>query len=160
MVKRDKMSGLDKPSSKMLTFAVHTSYKKRFNKVLSFVVMGASEDFFVSHENVMYEIMSVCMCVKQQTDDRYIIICICTYSVVINCSWYNNVAKNFFYLSGGLVKGWWAVLGLVTEGGDRVVRTLHLYGGHKGLWKGTATLCRLCALYCGLTVFQTYMVVA
>ncbi len=31
----------------------------------------------------MYEIMSVCMCVKQQTDDLYIIICNCIYIVVI-----------------------------------------------------------------------------
>ncbi len=38
------------------------------NKVLSFV-MGASKDF-LSHY-VLYEIMSVCMCVKQQTDDLY-----------------------------------------------------------------------------------------
>ncbi len=44
VVKRDKTSG-QKPSSKMLVFAVHTSYQKRSNKVLSFVVMGASEDF-------------------------------------------------------------------------------------------------------------------
>ncbi len=30
--------------------------------------------------------------VKQQTDDLYIIICNCIYSVVINCNWNNNVA--------------------------------------------------------------------
>ncbi len=36
--------------------------------------------------------MSVCMCVKQQTDDLYIIICNSIYSVVINCGWNNNVA--------------------------------------------------------------------
>ncbi len=35
--------------------------------------------------DVMYEIMSVCMCVKQQTDDLYIIMYNCIYSVVINC---------------------------------------------------------------------------
>ncbi len=39
----------------------------------------------------MYEIMSVCMRVKQQTDDLYIIICNCIYIVVINCGWNNNV---------------------------------------------------------------------
>ncbi len=77
----------------MLVFAAHTSCQKRFNKVLSFVVMGASEDFSEdsSHEYVVYEILSVCMCVKQQTDDLYIIICNCIYIVVINCGW-NNVA--------------------------------------------------------------------
>ncbi len=40
----------------------------------------------------MYEIISVCMCVKQQTDDLDIIICNCLYSVVINCGWNNKVA--------------------------------------------------------------------
>ncbi len=73
----------------MLVFAAHTSYQKRFNKVLSFAVMGAFEDF-LHLTTVVYEIMSVCMCVKQQTDDLYIIICNCI--VVINCGWNNNVA--------------------------------------------------------------------
>ncbi len=52
----------------MIAFAAHASYQKRFNKVLSFVVMGTSEDF-LHLTNALYEIMSVCMCVKQQTDD-------------------------------------------------------------------------------------------
>ncbi len=53
--------------------------------------MGASEDFL--HLNyVVYEIMSVCMCVKQQTDNLYINICNCIYIVVINCGWNNNIA--------------------------------------------------------------------
>ncbi len=56
--------------TKMLVFAAHTSYQKRFNKVLSCVVMGASQDF-LHLTTVVYEIMSVCMCVKQQTDDLY-----------------------------------------------------------------------------------------
>ncbi len=47
VVKRDKTSGLDRndhqKSSRLQ--AAHTSYQKRFNKVLSFVVMGASKDF-------------------------------------------------------------------------------------------------------------------
>ncbi len=55
----------------MFVFAAHTSYQKMFNKVLSFVVMGTSKDF-LHLTTVMYEIMSVCMCVKQQTDDLYI----------------------------------------------------------------------------------------
>ncbi len=33
---------------------------------------------------------------------------------------------------GGLAKGWWAVLGMVTEGGDLVVLTSQFYGSHKG----------------------------
>ncbi len=65
----------------MLAFAAHASYQKRLNNVLSFVVMGASEDF-LHHDYVVYEIMSVCMCVK-----RFIIICNCIYIVVINCGW-------------------------------------------------------------------------
>ncbi len=56
----------------MLTFVAHTSYQKRFNKVLSFV-MGTSKDLFYASHYVMYE-MSVCMCAKQQTDDIYIYI--------------------------------------------------------------------------------------
>ncbi len=60
-----------------------------FNKVLSFIIMGRSEDLHLT-EYVVYE-MSVCMCVKQ-TDDLYIIICNCMYVVVINCGWKNNVA--------------------------------------------------------------------
>ncbi len=28
------------------------------------------------------------------------------------------------------------------------------YGSHKGSWKGTATLCRLCELYCEMTVLK------
>ncbi len=57
----------------MLAFVAHTSYQKRFNKVLSFVVMGVSEDF-LHLTTVVYEIMSVCMCVKQQTDDLSFVI--------------------------------------------------------------------------------------
>ncbi len=77
----------------MLAFAAHTSYQKRFNKVLSLVVVSASEDF-LHLTTVVYEIMSACMCVKQQTDDLYIIICNCIYIVVINCGWNNNVECN------------------------------------------------------------------
>jgi len=43
------------------------------------------------------------------------------------------------------VPGW----SKLTEGGT-IVLTSHFYGSHNGLWKGTATLCRLCALVCGL----------
>ncbi len=57
----------------MIAFAAHTSYQKRFSKVWSFVVVGASEDFLhlTSHDYMVYD---VCMCVKQQTDSLYIII--------------------------------------------------------------------------------------
>ncbi len=33
--------------------------------------MGASKDFLCISTYVVYEIMSVCMCIKQQTDDLY-----------------------------------------------------------------------------------------
>ncbi len=48
----------------------HTSSQKRLYKVLSFVVLGTSEDF-LHLTNVVYEIMSMCTCVKQQTDYLY-----------------------------------------------------------------------------------------
>ncbi len=47
-------------------------------------------DYIASHDYIVYEIMSVCMCVKQQTDDLYTIICKCIYNVVINCGWNNK----------------------------------------------------------------------
>ncbi len=57
-----------------------------------FCCYGCVWRFLASHEYVVYEIMSVCMGVKQQTHDLYIIICNCIYIVVINCGWNNNVA--------------------------------------------------------------------
>ncbi len=56
----------------MIAFADYPFYQKSLNKVLSFVVMGASKYFlcYLSHYYVMYK-MSVCMYVKQQTDDVY-----------------------------------------------------------------------------------------
>ncbi len=59
VVKRDKTSGLDTNNRQKCLRLQHTLffYQKRFNKVLHFVVMGTSEDFFTT---VMYEIMSVC----------------------------------------------------------------------------------------------------
>ncbi len=60
----------------MIAFAEYT-YQKRFVKVLDFVVMGTSEDFLhLTTHYAVYKIMSVCMCLKQQTDDLYIIICV------------------------------------------------------------------------------------
>ncbi len=40
------------------------------------------------------------------------------------------------------------------RGGDWVVLTSHFYGSQKGSWKITTTLCRLCELYCRLTVLK------
>ncbi len=52
-VKRDKTSGLDRNDCQKCLHLQRT--QQRFNKVLSFIVMG---------DYVVYEIMSVCMCVK------------------------------------------------------------------------------------------------
>ncbi len=46
---------------------------------------------YASHY-VVYEIMSVCMCLKKQTDDLCLIMCNCIYIVMSNCGWNNNVA--------------------------------------------------------------------
>ncbi len=68
----------------MLAFAVHTSYQKKL-KVLSFyglwVCVTCLKISYASHDYVEYE-MYVCMCVKQQTDNLYVI-CI----VVIDSGW-------------------------------------------------------------------------
>ncbi len=80
VVKRDKTSGLDRNDRQKCSRlqAPHTSYQKRFNKVLSFVVMDYGmvcvtclKISYASHDYVVYEIMSGCMCIKQQTDDLY-----------------------------------------------------------------------------------------
>ncbi len=71
VVKPDKRADWTELSSKMLAFAAHTSYQKRLNKVLSFVVMDyvCVTCLKISYASHNYEIMSVCMCVKQQNDD-------------------------------------------------------------------------------------------
>ncbi len=73
----------------MLAFAVFTSYQKRLNKVLSFVVMDYGlcyvfKDFLcISQLSCM---KCVCMCVKQQTDDLYAQSSV-IYIVVIDSGW-------------------------------------------------------------------------
>ncbi len=67
--------------------AAHTSNQKRFNKVLYFVVMGASEDFLY----LTYMSCIVCMLCKTTKLTIYIIICNCIDLVVINCGRNNNV---------------------------------------------------------------------
>ncbi len=53
--------------------------------------MGVSENV-LDLTTMLYMKLYVCMCVKQQTDDLYTIICNCIYIVVINCGWNNNLA--------------------------------------------------------------------
>ncbi len=57
VVKQDKTSALDRND---LGFAAHT-YQKRLNKVLSFVVLGTSEDFL--HLTNMSYMKCLCACV-------------------------------------------------------------------------------------------------
>ncbi len=76
----------------MLTFAAHTSYQKRLNKVMSFIVIGASKDFLCISLCRVWT--NVCVHVCKTTNWRFIclIICNCIYTIVINCGWNNNVA--------------------------------------------------------------------
>ncbi len=57
--------------SKMLAFAAHTCYQKRFDKYCLLLLWARLKISYVSHYYAVYEIMSVCMSVKQQTDDLY-----------------------------------------------------------------------------------------
>ncbi len=51
----------------MLAFAAHTTCQKRLNKQI--MLLARLKISYASHYYAVYEIMSVCMCVKQQTDD-------------------------------------------------------------------------------------------
>ncbi len=61
-------------------------------------------------------------------------------------------------LSGGLAKGRWAVLRMVTEGGDRVVLMSHFYRSKKGLMKNSYFMQAVCTLL-WTDCFEIYMVV-
>ncbi len=78
---------------------------------------------------------NVCVHVCKTTNWRFTIQ---SFVIIYTLSW--------LIVAGGWM-GRWAVLGMVTEGRDWVVRTSHFYRSHNGLWQSTATSCRLCALY-------------
>ncbi len=60
VVKHDKTSGLDRNDRQKCSHLQHTLLiRKRFNKVLSFVVMGTSDDFLHLTTKLL------CACVKQ-----------------------------------------------------------------------------------------------
>ncbi len=60
VVKHDKMSGLDRNDHQKCSHLQHTLLiRNRFNKVLSFVVMGTSDDFLHLTTKLL------CACVKQ-----------------------------------------------------------------------------------------------
>ncbi len=65
--------------------AAHT-YQKRFNKVLSFVIMGASKDFlWISVGYVEYEMMSVHVC--KTTNWRFICLIMCNWICIVMSNW-------------------------------------------------------------------------
>ncbi len=74
VVKSDKTTGLDRNGHQnclrlQCTLLIR---KIRLNKVLSFVVMiMVCVTGLKISTDVVYEIMAVCMCVKQKTDDLY-----------------------------------------------------------------------------------------
>ncbi len=89
VVKRDKTSGLDRNHRQTWSRLQHTLLIRKGSIKYCLLLLWR---FLASHDYAMYEIMSVCMCVKQQTDDWIICLIICMYIVVIICGWNNNVA--------------------------------------------------------------------
>ncbi len=112
----------------MIAFAAHTSYQKRFNKVLSFVAML----LFVSSVKVNLYDFDMVSSVKVNLSTCF--------RVVVSQQWHGrDVVWGFGKRTvGGARDGDWRRCW--------VVLTSHCYGSHKGSWKGTAALCRLCAL--------------
>ncbi len=70
VVIRDKPSGLDRNDRQKCSQlqTVHTSYPNRFNKYC-ILLLWARLKISYGSQYVVYAIMSVCMRVKQQTDD-------------------------------------------------------------------------------------------
>ncbi len=92
VVKLDKTSGLDKNDSQKCLDLQRTLLIRKGSIKYCLLLLWARLKIFDASHYVMNE-MSVCMCVKQQTNDLYIIICNCIYIVVINCGWNNNVTE-------------------------------------------------------------------
>ncbi len=139
VVKRDKTSGLDRNHRQKYSRLQHTLLiRKGSIKYCLLLLCARLKISCISRLCCVWN--NVCVHVCKTSNWWFIIICNCIYIVVI-------------IVAGGWM-GRWVVLGMVNEGGDWVVLTSHFYGGHKGSWKSTATLCTLCALYCGLTVLK------
>ncbi len=94
VLKQDKTSGLDRNHhQKCLCLQRTLLIRKGSIKCCLLLLWARLKISCVSRLcRVLNTLMSVCMHVKQQTDDLYIIICNCIYIVVINCGWNNNVA--------------------------------------------------------------------
>ncbi len=77
VVKRDKMSGLDRNYRQKCSHLQRTllirkgSIKYCLLLLWIMVCVTCLKISYASDDYVVYEIMSVCMCVKQQTDDLY-----------------------------------------------------------------------------------------
>ncbi len=92
VVKRNKKSGLNRSDRQTWSCLQRTLLIRKDSIKYCLLLWWLAWRFLASHEYVVYEIMSVYKCLKQQTDGLYIIICNCIYSVVMNCGWNNNVA--------------------------------------------------------------------
>ncbi len=77
VVKCDKMSALDRNNRQNARVCsahfLSEKDKKKYCLLLLWIMVCVSRLHisYASHDYVVYEIMSVCMCVKQQNDDLY-----------------------------------------------------------------------------------------
>ncbi len=76
VVERDKMSGLDRNHRQTWSRLQRTLLIRKGSIKYCLLLFWHVWRFLASHVYVVYEIMSECMGVKQQTDDVYMIICI------------------------------------------------------------------------------------
>ncbi len=71
VVKLDKTSGLDRNDRQKSLRLQRTLIRKGSIKYCLLLLWAHLNIYYASHYYVVYEIMSVCICVKQQTDDLY-----------------------------------------------------------------------------------------
>ncbi len=91
VVKCDKMNGLDRNGHQKCSCLQRTLLIRKVS--IKYCLLLLWVPLKISCISRICRVWNnVCMCVKQQTDDLYIIICNCIYIVVINCGWNNNVA--------------------------------------------------------------------
>ncbi len=92
VVKRDKTSGLNRNHHQKCPCLQCTLHiRKGPIKYCILLLWARLKIYCISRICCVWNNV-VCMCVKQQTDDLYIIICNIIYSAVINCGWNNNLA--------------------------------------------------------------------
>ncbi len=71
VVKRVKMSGLDRNHRQKCSRLQRTLLIRKGSIKYCLLLLWARLKISYASHYVVYEIMSVCMCVKQQTDDLY-----------------------------------------------------------------------------------------